>query len=136
MRASLRPELLKGLPGASAMLPHMPPPSALPQPMLSAACTAMSVSPNPLQAERGLVCVQILSLPHQLSSAEGLAGSICHIATHAAAMCLSPANVFSSLHIHMHFARSVILRVNLMHPSPMLQMLPLCAGPYLLQEPC
>ena len=38
-RASLFPERLKGLPGASAMLPQMLPPSALHQPMFSAACT-------------------------------------------------------------------------------------------------
>ena len=38
-RASLCPERLKGLPGASAMLPQMLPPSALNQPMFSAACT-------------------------------------------------------------------------------------------------
>ena len=36
--ASLWPDLLKGLPGASATLPHMPPPLGRPQPMFSAAC--------------------------------------------------------------------------------------------------
>ena len=60
-RASLCPERLKGLPGASAMLPQMPPPSALHQPMFSAACTCSHCSSHVSEQHFSCVLSGVLS---------------------------------------------------------------------------